>query len=161
MAVISSFAYDEPLREVFEAASELPNVYFYITGDKKNADKNLLIKKLDNVIMTGFLDYNCYVDLLQKVDVIMDLTTENTSLVAGAYEAATLEKPLITSDWIPLKRYFNKGTIYINNSTEEIKRAIMFSYDKKRRIIRRNARVKKERTKDWIEKISNFSYLFH
>ena len=61
--------------------SELPNVYFYITGDKKNADKNLLIKKLDNVIMTGFLDYNCYVDLLQKVDVIMDLTTENTSLV--------------------------------------------------------------------------------
>ena len=131
VAVISSFAYDEPLREVFEAASELPNVYFYITGDKKNADKNLLIKKLDNVIMTGFLDYNCYVDLLQKVDVIMDLTTENTSLVAGAYEAAALEKPLITSNWIPLKRYFNKGTIYINNSTEEIKRAIMFAMTRK------------------------------
>jgi len=161
VAVISSFAYDEPLREVFEAASKLPNVYFYITGDKKNADKNLLINKLDNVIMTGFLDYNCYVDLLQKVDVIMDLTTENTSLVAGAYEAAALEKPLITSDWIPLKRYFNKGTIYINNSTEEIKRAIMLAMTRKEELSEGMRKLKLERTKDWIEKISNFSYLFH
>ena len=161
VAVISSFAYDEPLREVFEAASKLPDVYFYITGDKKNADKNLLIKKLDNVIMTGFLDYNCYVDLLQKVDVIMDLTTENTSLVAGAYEAAALEKPLITSDWIPLKRYFNKGTIYINNSTEEIKRAIMLAMTRKEELSEGMRKLKLERTKDWIEKISNLSYLFH
>ena len=95
VAVISSFAYDEPLQAVFDAASELPDVYFYITGDKKNADKKLLIKKPDNVIITGFLDYNTYVDLLQKVDVIMDLTTENTSMVAGAYEAVALEQPLI------------------------------------------------------------------
>ena len=63
---------------------KLPDVYFYVTGDKKNADKNVLIKKSDNVILTGFLDYNTYIDLLQKVDVIMDLTTDNKSIVAGA-----------------------------------------------------------------------------
>ena len=135
VAVISSFAYDEPLQEVFEVASQLPDVYFYVTGDIKNADKNLLTNKPDNVILTGFLDYCIYVDLLQKVDVIMDLTTDNTSIVAGAFEAVALEQPLITSNWIPLKRYFNKGTIYINNSSNDIKEAIMTVNDKKRRII--------------------------
>ena len=160
VAVISSFAYDEPLQAVFDAASQLPDVYFYVTGDKKNADKNVLIKKPDNVIFTGFLDYNTYVDLLQKVDVIMDLTTENTSIVAGAYEAVALEQPLITSNWIPLRRYFNKGTIYINNSSDEIRNAIMVAMTKKEELSKEMHQLKIERTKEWKEKISNFYYLF-
>ena len=68
VAVISSFAVDEPLQVVFDAASQMRDVYFYITGDKKNADKNVLIKKPDNVIFTDFLDYiflrNCYKKLM-------------------------------------------------------------------------------------------------
>jgi hypothetical protein len=160
VAVISSFAYDEPLQAVFDAASKLPDVYFYITGDKKNADKKLLIKKPDNVIITGFLNYNTYVDLLQKVDVIMDLTTENTSIVAGAYEAVALEQPLITSDWLPLRRYFNKGTIFINNSTEDIRNAIIVAMTKKDELSQGMHQLKLERTKEWKEKISNIYYLF-
>jgi len=159
--VISSFAFDEPLQAVFDAASELPDVYFYVTGDKKNADKKLLIKKSDNVIITGFLDYNTYVDLLQKVDVIMDLTTDNKSMVGGAFEAVALEQPLITSNWIPLRRYFNKGTIYINNSSDDIRKAIMFAMTKKEELSKEMHQLKIERMKEWKEKISNFYYLFH
>jgi hypothetical protein len=161
VAVISSFAYDEPLQIVFDAASQLPDVYFYITGDKKNADEDLLIKKPDNVIITGFLDYNTYVDLLRKVDVIMDLTTENTSMVAGAYEAVALEQPLILTNWIPLKRYFNKGTIYIDNSLDDIKKAVTIARTKKEELSKEMHQLKVERTKEWNEKISNFYYLFN
>jgi len=161
VVVISSFAFDEPLQAVFDAASELPDVYFYVTGDKKNADKKLLIKKSDNVIITGFLDYNTYVDLLQKVDVIMDLTTDNKSMVGGAFEAVALEQPLITSNWIPLRRYFNKGTIYINNSSDDIRKAIMFAMTKKEELSKEMHQLKIERMKEWKEKISNFYYLFH
>ena len=161
VAVISSFAYDEPLQIVFDAALQLPDVYFYITGDKKNAAKKILIKKSDNVIITGFLDYNTYVDLLRKVDVIMDLTTENTSMVAGAYEAVALEQPLILTNWIPLKRYFNKGTIYINNSSDDIRKAIMVAMTKKEELSKEMHQLKIERMKEWKEKISNFYYLFH
>jgi hypothetical protein len=161
VAVISSFAFDEPLQAVFDAASELLDVYFYITGDKKNADKKLLIKKSDNVIITGFLDYNTYVDLLQTVDVIMDLTTDNKSMVGGAFEAVALEQPLITSNWIPLRRYFNKGTIYINNSSDDIRKAIMFAMTKKEELAKEMHQLKIERMKEWKEKISNFYYLFH
>ena len=161
VAVVSTFAYDEPLQEVFDAASELPGVYFYVTGDKKNADKKLLIKKSNNVIITGFLDYHTYVDLLQKVDVIMDLTTDDKSIVAGAYEAVALEQPLITSDWLPIKRYFNKGTIYINNSSDDIRKAIMVAMTNKAELSKEMHQLKIERIKEWKEKISNYNYLFH
>jgi hypothetical protein len=161
VAVISTFAYDEPLQAVLDAASELPNVYFYITINKKNAEKKLLIKKSDNVVLTGFLDYNIYVDLLQKVDVIMDLTTDNKSLVAGAYEAVALEQPLITSNWIPLRRYFNKGTIYTDNSPDDIRKAIIVAMKKKEELSKEMHQLKIERTKEWKEKISNFYYLFN
>jgi len=160
VAVISSFSHDEPLQAVFDAASKLADVYFYITGDEKNADQKLLIKKPDNVILTRFLNYNTYVDLLQKVDVIMDLTTENTSIVAGGYEAMALEQPLITSNWTPLRRYFNKGTIYTNNSKEEIRNAIMVAMTKKDELSKGMHQLKIKRTKEWEEKISNIYYLF-
>jgi hypothetical protein len=161
VAVISSFAYDEPLQAVLDAASELPDVYFYITGDKKNADEILLIKKSDNVILTGFLDYDIYIDLLQKVGVIMDLTTENTSIVAGGFEAVALEQPLIISNWLPLRRYFNKGTIYINNTSDEIKKAITVAMTKKGELSKEMTQLKIEKLKEWQEKMSYFYHVFH
>jgi len=161
VAFISSFAYDEPLQIVFDAASELPGIYFYITGDSKNADEKLLIKKPDNVIITGFLEYDIYIDLLRKADVIMDLTTESTSMVAGAYEAVALEQPLILTNWLPLKRYFNKGTIYIDNSSDDIRKAVMVARTKKEELSKEMHQLKIERTKEWNEKFSNFNYLFN
>jgi hypothetical protein len=161
IAVISTYAYDEPLEAVLEAASDLSNVYFYVTGDTKNANKQLLIKKSDNVIITGFLDYATYLDLLQKVDVIMDLTTDEKSMVAGGYEAVALEQPLITSDWLPLRRYFNKGTVHINNSSDDIRKAIMVCMTKKQELSEEMRELKIDRMKEWKEKISNYQYLFN
>jgi len=160
VAVISSFAYDEPLQAVFDAASKLPDVNFYVTGDRKNADKTLFIIKPENIIITGFLTYGTYIDLLQKVDVIMDLTTENTSIVAGAYEAVALEQPLITSNWPPLRRYFNKGTIFTDNSAEGIRKAIIVAMTKKDELSTGMHQLKIERTKEWEDKISNIYSVF-
>jgi len=155
VAFISSFAYDEPLHIVFEAALQLPDVYFYVTGDIKYADKKLLRNVPNNVVLTGFLEYSIYVDLLQKVDVIMDLTTDSTSVVAGAFEAVALEQPLIISNWIPLKRYFNKGTLYINNTANDIRQAIMMCTTKKDDLSKEMRLLKMEKINEWNDKISN------
>jgi len=160
IVVISSFAYDEPLQAVFDAASDLPDVYFYVTGDKKNADKKLLLKKPDNVTMTDFLDYETYIKLLQKVDVIMDLTTDQKSIVAGAYEAVALEQPLITSNWVPVRRYFNKGAIFINNSSDDIKKAVMTAMTKREELSKEMHDLKIEKMEEWRKKTSNFDCLF-
>jgi hypothetical protein len=159
VAVISSYAPDEPLQEVFDAASELADVQFFITGDKRYSNKKLLTKKSNNIIMTGFLDYKTYVELLQDVDVIMDLTTDDKTLVAGAYEAVALERPLIISDWMPLRRYFNKGTIYVKNSPKDIREAILTARIKKEELSRQMHQLKAEKIKEWNDTISKFYYL--
>ena len=160
VAVISSFEIDEPIQAVFDAASELPTVYFYITGENKNAEKDLLMNKPANVIITGFLDYDAYIDLLHKVDVIMDLTTDSTSVVAGGFEAVGLEQPLITSDWTPLRRYFNKGTIYIKNSSRDIKEGINVALTNRQKLSKEMSQLRTEKVNEWKEKISKLSYLF-
>jgi glycosyltransferase involved in cell wall biosynthesis len=116
---------DEPVREVIETARSLSNMDFYITGDFENNKyfQNVINGTTTNVIFTGFLN-NDYFALLEACDVIMCLTTDDHTFQSGANEALWLGKPLITSDWPILKNYFNKGTIYVDNSKESIQKAV-------------------------------------
>jgi len=120
IAVISTFSEDEPLEVVFESAGLLTDVAFYITGDSKRIPSSLLAKKPANCQLTGFLPYDQYVGLLKGVDVIMDLTTRDHTLLCGAFEAVSLGKPLITSNWKILRNHFPIGTIHIPNTAEGV-----------------------------------------
>jgi len=125
IAVISSFAPDEPLETIVTAALNLPNVHFYITGDCKRASKSLLAKTPANVTFTGFLPDSDYFGLLRSVDVVMVLTMRDHTNQRGACEAVWLGKPLITSDWPVLRRYFDKGTVHVDNSVESIQQGLL------------------------------------
>ena len=54
----------------------------------------------------------------------MCLTTHDHTMQRGAYEAMVLEKPLITSDWNVLRETFYRGTIHVDNTAEEIAKAV-------------------------------------
>jgi glycosyltransferase involved in cell wall biosynthesis len=120
VAVISTFEEDEPLDVVFEAAGRLPEVNFYVTGDSKRIAPRLIAKKPDNCRLTGYLSYDRYVGLLRGVDVVIDLTDQDHTLLMGGFEAVSLGKPLITSDWPVLKDYFSLGTVHIPNTVEGV-----------------------------------------
>lgn len=120
VAVISTFAEDEPLDVVFKAAGRLPEVSFYVTGDSKRIAPRLLAKKPDNCRLTGYLPYERYVGLLREVDVIIDLTTRDHTLLLGAFEAVSLGTPLIISDWPVLRDYFSQGAVYVSNTVEGV-----------------------------------------
>ena len=109
----------------------LPNVLFYITGDKSRADKRILSTMQENVRFTGFLDHVKYVSALKDVDAIVVLTKRDRTMLAGAYEALALQKPLITSNWGALKRYFCRGTIHVDNSARQIEAAVRIVQKKK------------------------------
>jgi len=156
VAVISSFAYDEPLVEILQASADLPTVQFYITGDKSKLNGHVLKCNPENVIFTGFLDSNSYVSLLQSVDVIMVLTKRDRTMLAGAYEALSIKKPLITSNWSPLKRYFNKGTIFVDNSPSEIKLAIIRAQKYYRELLEEICQLKVEKLNEWKETFLRF-----
>jgi len=120
VAVVSSFTKDEPLDVVFEAASHLSKVNFYVTGDSNRISSSLLVKKPNNCFLTGYLPYERYLGLLQGVDVIIALTTRDHTLLAGASEAVSLGTPLITSDWPILQDRFPIGTVHIPNTIEGV-----------------------------------------
>jgi glycosyltransferase involved in cell wall biosynthesis len=124
LCVINSYLPDEPLEEIWKAAKMLSEYDFYVTGKISRAPNKLVSRKPDNVILTDFLPDEKYFKLLNKCDAIMVLTKRDLTMLCGAYEAVAVEKPLITSDWPVLKNYFNKGTLFVDNTPESIVKAI-------------------------------------
>jgi glycosyltransferase involved in cell wall biosynthesis len=160
VAVICSFSDDEPLEEILDAAAALPNVLFYITGDKSRADKRILDKRNQkNVIFTGYLDHRKYVSVLRDADSIVVLTKRDRTMLAGAYEALALQKPLITSNWGALKRYFCRGTIHVDNSPRQIEAAVRIVQKKKDHLGKELYQLKLEKTEEWEKKFSAFKKL--
>jgi glycosyltransferase involved in cell wall biosynthesis len=124
VAVISTYAEDEPLGVVLDAAARLPDVAFYVTGDARRADPWLRERKPANCHLTGYLTYERYIGLLRAADAVVDLTTSDNTLLMGAYEAVALGRPLIVSDWPVLRDYFSCGAIHIPNTAEGLCNAV-------------------------------------
>lgn len=129
VAVISTFEADEPLAAIFQAADCMPDVAFYVTGDPKNLALSLLQRKPENCHLTGFLTYEQYIGLLRGVDTVMDLTTRDHTLLMGGFEAVSLGKPLIVSDWPVLREYFCLGALHIRNTVEGVSNGVRRAQD--------------------------------
>jgi glycosyltransferase involved in cell wall biosynthesis len=125
--VMISVAYpDEPVAEVVKVARNLPDIDFYITGDFSisNHFQNVVANAPTNVHFIGFLKED-YFALLEAVDVVVCLTTDDHTFQSGANEALWLGKPLITSNWPVLREYFNQGTIHVENTVEAIQQGLL------------------------------------
>ena len=120
VAVVSTSKEDEPMGVVFEAAACLPDVSFYVTGDHGRLAALLAAEKPSNCHLTGYLPYERYVALLRGADVILDLTTQDHTLLMGAFEAVSLGTPLIVSDWPVLRDCFSLGTVHVPNTVEGV-----------------------------------------
>ncbi|MCA9914219.1 MAG: glycosyltransferase [Anaerolineae bacterium] len=116
---ICTFSPDEPVGEVIEAARQLPDCHVYITGNYNRAPQHLE-NKPDNVTFTGYIDHDVFIGLLRGGDALMDLTTRDNTVLMGGFEAITLDQPLITSDTPILRSYFNRGTVYVDNTAAGI-----------------------------------------
>lgn len=154
MAVISTFAKDEPLDLVFNAASRLADVDFYVSGNSKRIRQDLLAKKPGNCHLTGFLSYGQYSGLLQGADAVLDLTTRDHTLLMGGFEAVSLGTPLITSNWPVLKEYFSLGTVHIPNNVEGICWGVRKTQDEQKVLRHEMLRLREELQSEWGKKLS-------
>lgn len=119
-----TYANDEPILEVFEAARKLPDVRVYVTGNDKKATDEIRRAKPENVTLTGYLSNEAYAGLLRGVSAILVLTTRNFTMQRGGSEAVTVGKPLITSDWPVLREIFSQGTVHVDNTANGIQAGI-------------------------------------
>lgn len=155
--VVNSFSYDEPLEEIIEAARQMPDVSFSVTGDVRRCPRTLLDHLPGNVKFTGFVPRAEYVNLLNSADAAVVLTNEDHTMQRGAYEAMSLGVPIVTSNWPLLKETFFKGSRHTDNTSESIVSAL-------RDILKNNeaykadiADLKKQRRAIWSDKHTQFS----
>jgi len=137
VVMVSSFADDEPLDAVLEAAAMLPDFRFFVTGRAPAHMADVVAKAPRNVTFTGFVPRAEYVALLNRADAVMVLVKRDLTLLCGAYEAVAVEKPLITSDWPVLRNYFHRGALYVDNSALSIRDAVVEAQ-------RRNSQLRSE-----------------
>lgn len=125
IVVICSYDPDEPIKEILKTACELPNANFYLTGNHKRLSSKILELKPDNIKFTGFLPDQEYFDLLHACDAIMVLVNQDNTMQQGAYEAVSIRKPMILSNWKILKDTYKLGTVFVNNEQDSIKNGIL------------------------------------
>ena len=77
----------------------------------------------DNVTFTGFLSERDYVNLLFAADAVLALTTAESCMLCGCYEALAARKALLTSDTSALREYFDRA-LFVQSTPESIARGI-------------------------------------
>ncbi len=149
VTVVSTFAGDEPLNIVVEAASRVPEVCIAILGDTKLADKELINSSPENVTFPGYLKGSDYWGLLCRSQAIMVLTTNPHSLVAGGTEGLHAGKPLILSRQPALVEYFTKGAIFVDHTVESIAAGIRRAQEQADILSRQSAELASEKRGAW------------
>lgn len=110
---ISSFDVDEPIEEIIEVAKllEKDDIKLFWTGKAPTS----LIERKDsstNLILTGYISFEEYFDLIGNADCSMALTREEDCLQSGAYESLDFEIPMVLSDTKALRTYFGDTAVY-------------------------------------------------
>lgn len=111
-----SFAADEPIKEVIEAARLAPELTFIITGRPERARLNGhdIDTLPPNVILPGFLSLELFDDLLREANVVMGLTKEEGIQLSVCNEALGFNKPLVTSNTQILSKLFGKAAVLVD-----------------------------------------------
>jgi glycosyltransferase involved in cell wall biosynthesis len=157
--VIGTFAADEPLEEMMAACKQVLEAQFYVTGSLKKAPPELLSAAPANVIFTDFQPRANYIGLVQATDAAIILVKFDNVMQRGAYEAMSWGIPIITSDWQILRESFTRGTLFVDNTPQDIVRAIRELMAKKKDYKAEIIALREEKRLVWedhIAKINTF-----
>ena len=105
-----SYANDEPVAGLLQAARLSPDVNFVLTGRPPNS---ITDQAPSNVTFTGYLSNGDYEKLLNRSDVVVALTTRDLTMQRAGYEAFMARKPQVTSDFTTLKDFYEDCAIYV------------------------------------------------
>jgi glycosyltransferase involved in cell wall biosynthesis len=160
VAFVGTFAPDEPIEELLEAAALLPEADFYVTGDTARADKAVLDNASPNVTFTGFLDPNgAYLGLLRAVDVVVVLTTRDHTLQLAGCEAIAVGKPLVTSDFAYLRRLFEQGAVFVAPDAWSIRDGIADAIARGAELAAETVALRARRREEWHARMRELDQL--
>lgn len=112
-----TYSFDEPVREILDAASDTPEIDWTLTGA---APTDVRLNSPANVRFSGFVSKDEYQTLRQQADVIVALTTLESTMQSAGYEALAAATPLVTSPSRVLREYFEDSAIYASADAHHI-----------------------------------------
>lgn len=149
--VICSFDPDEPIEEILAAAAKLPEVSFMVTGNFRRLPPELVQQSTPNVTFTGFLPDAEYFALLRACQAVMVLVNTEDTMQQGAYEAVSVKKPMVLSDWRLLRESYPCGAVFVENEPEAIKAGVLRLIERYDDYRSEAERIHKERVAIWEE----------
>lgn len=156
---VSSFAVDEPFEEIIKVAEYLnPKIKLYWTG-KIPKNKIADIVTPANLVFTDYLSFNDYYNLLGNSSCVIALTKEKGCLQSGAYEALSLEVPLVISNTSALKNYFQNSAMYTSHDPEDIYKSILTAIEMNNETKDNCKKIKLVRNKEFEDSIQSIRQL--
>lgn len=120
---VCSFGQDEPVEEVIQAYQNFSSkVKLVVSGNwARRFSKSEIEGMPDNVKFTGYISDIEFESLMASSLGVIVLTKNEFTLNCGAYEALSLNKPVLLSDTLALRSYFKRVATFVSlDSTNSI-----------------------------------------
>lgn len=130
-----SFAYDEPISELFQAAESLPQTKFVMTWFAEKLPSQLRDSVPPNLVLTGYLDDNSFNTLFSQAGAALVLTIREGTQPSAASEAISLGVPLIVSDLKTTKKLYEDVPVYVENTPTAIRDGVIKALAEREQLI--------------------------
>jgi len=152
--MVNRFANDDDWKTVFETAKIFKEANFYITGgaDKKTLEK-IKKEKVDNFILTDYLEHTEFMKMMRRSDIVIALTLRKDTKLWSIQEALSLNKPFITSDSEVLRHYFREVAQFVKGDPEDMVKKIKYILNNKKEIKEKLKKLTIERKKEYQEEM--------
>ena len=137
-----AYASDEPVDEILQAASMLPDLTFLLTG---RAPESLRGSAPANVTFTGYLSNEDYDATMRRAGVVLALTTRDHTMQRAGYESLMWGTPVVTSDFALLRDYFGSAALYSDCTATDIRDQVVAAFERNTELRENAARVLEER----------------
>ena len=114
--LVGVLAPDEPVAEAVEAARMSPSLDLYVTGDTRKLAHGIVQGAPSNVSFVGFLRGEAFRTELEKADIVLTLSTDETAAMRAAYEAVYAGRPLVVSASEERRRLFPYAIHVMNDA---------------------------------------------
>ena len=108
-----SYAFDEPVKELLEAAAMAPEVHLTLTG---RAPDWVCKSAPENCEVLGWLSRPDYESLLSQASGVVCLTNRELTMQMGAFEALEYGIPILASGTAVLRDYLDQGGVVFAES---------------------------------------------
>ncbi len=151
-----SFADDEPVSAIIEAARIGPHLQFKVTGRLEKAKaKGFLSDCPDNVHFTGFVSEAEFNKLLHDAAIVLGITTFEDIQLSVANEAIGAEKALVLSGTATLRKLFPDCADFFDNTPASLVATLTHALKNREKMETRSAQSAQRRISLWKQRIDD------